>query len=153
MERRTVSIRRRERQASSGGDGRGDGRGGGRRRPCPLVTHARTLSPLLLDITGPSEMGRAGNHRRLRPGFYWSSAIFFLEKILSVSLNFRLNFRLNPFFFPRPQNQLFRLLELPKSFVRHHLSGFRMTWQQFSLFLLYLFWLNLWKIILNHKKS
>ena len=63
-----------------------------------------------------------------------------------------LNFGPNLLFFPRPQNRLFRLFELPKPFVRPPLSGFRVTWQQFSLFLLYLFWLNLWKIILNHKK-
>ena len=72
-----------------------------------------------------------------------------MEKVISASLNFGPN----SFFLPRPQNQLFRLLELPKPFARPPLSSFRVTWQQFSLFLLYLFWLNLWKIILNYKKN
>ena len=71
------------------------------------------------------------------------------KKILFASLNFGLN----PFFLPKPQNWLFRLLELPKPFARPPLSGFRVTWQRFSFFLLYLFWLNLWKIILNYKKN
>ena len=70
------------------------------------------------------------------------------EKILSASLEFGPN----SFLLPRPQNRLFILLELLKLFARPPLSGFRVTWQRFSLFLLYLFWQNLWKIILNYKK-
>ena len=71
------------------------------------------------------------------------SRVFFIEKILSASLNFGQNL----LFFSRSQYRLFRLLELPKPFVRPPLISFRVTWQRFFFIFI------LTESLKNHIKS
>jgi hypothetical protein len=63
-----------------------------------------------------------------------------------------LNFRKSPFFITELQNQAKHLPQLLKPFILPLWPCYKQFWRRFCLFLFYLFRLNLWKIIVNHRK-
>jgi hypothetical protein len=71
------------------------------------------------------------------------------EKVHITSLNFRES----PLFLPKLQNRAKHLPQLLKPFILPPWSCYKQFWKRFCFFLFYLFWLNLWKIIVNHKKT
>jgi hypothetical protein len=70
------------------------------------------------------------------------------EEVHITSLNFR---KSSPFL-PELQNWAIHLLQLLKPFILPPWPYYKYFWRQFCLFLFYLFRLNLWKIIVNHRK-
>jgi hypothetical protein len=88
-------------------------------------------------------------HSPLLPGLCVLAAARLKEKKVHIT---SLNFRKSPFFITELQNQAKHLPQLLKPFILPLWPCYKQFWRRFCLFLFYLFRLNLWKIIVNHRK-